>query len=76
MTFTRQVLPDLATGLTQVKFDGGTCALVASRRGVSVTGELTITDISDLREFARVMTDAWKEHRKLMPNLKANLAGH
>lgn len=47
-----------------------------SRKGVELKGNLVLSRYEDLQPFAKAIGDAWKDHKKLMPNLKANLAGH
>jgi hypothetical protein len=48
----------------------------ASRKGVELKGNLVLAQYADLQPFAKAIGDAWKDHRKFMPNLGANLAGH
>lgn len=48
----------------------------ASRAGVSFQGELMIEDMGGLQQFAKLMSDAWTDHRKLVPKLSTTLSGH
>jgi hypothetical protein len=51
--------------------------LIASRSGLTLQGTSpTIEDQAQLEEFARTVSLAWTEHRKLVPNLSSTLSGH
>lgn len=67
------------TGETEVRFteepkegENPFPALVitATPRGVFLTGNSTwLEDMTDLQSFAKAMSDAWVEHRKLRPEI-------
>lgn len=69
---------DSLDGKTVVGFtsEDSSFSMRASRQGVEVQGVIVLTSQSELQEFAKLMSDAWTQHRKLMPNLTTNLAGH
>ncbi len=51
--------------------------LVASREGVGFQGDsLVLRDRQELDAFAKALTDAWKDHRSLLPKLIAPGEGH
>lgn len=44
--------------------------VVASRAGIRLVGNsCLITSMAELDGFARVISEAWKEHKRLMPQL-------
>jgi hypothetical protein len=44
--------------------------LTATKRGVFVSGNSTwIEDMTDLQSFAKAMSEAWTDHRKLRPQV-------
>lgn len=52
--------------------------LQASREGLKIKGEPTkqLVSETDLQEFAKFLSDAWVEVRKLKPQIATTLAGH
>lgn len=50
--------------------------LKASRSGVMINGELEIEGMQELDQFAKLLSDAWKEHLRLKPKLQSSLSGH
>lgn len=53
-----------------------TFQIEASRQGVKLRGELELTQFVDLQPFAKAVTDAWREHLKLVPKISKTLSGH
>lgn len=47
--------------------------LEASRTGLVVKGNMEITTQSDLQEYAKTVSDAWTDHRKLVPKITKSL---
>lgn len=69
---------DALDGKTVVAYttEDSAFAIKASKAGVSFQGELTIEDQSELQQFAKLLSDAWTDHRKLVPKLSTTLSGH
>lgn len=51
-------------------------SMKASRAGVTFQGELTLESQAELQEFAKLLSDVWTDHRKLVPKLSSTLSGH
>jgi len=75
----RRVKKSALTGETVVRYSVPSVnfMITASKAGLAFTGEgeVMLTDQKDLQEFAKVMSEAWADHRKLVPNLMADLEG-
>jgi hypothetical protein len=57
-------------GHTVVIYELGKFQMEASQFGVSLHGESPLLEnMADLQEFARVMSDAWKDHLSLKPEI-------
>lgn len=51
--------------------------IVARRDGVHFEGtSAKITDMKDLQEFAKIVSDAWKDHTSLQVKIATTLSGH
>jgi len=50
--------------------------LEASRQGVMQKNELLLTDHSHLQAYAKALSDAWSDHKKMIPRIASNLSGH
>lgn len=48
----------------------------ASKAGVTFEGKLAIENQQELQQFAKLMSDVWVDHRKLVPKLTGTLSGH
>ena len=48
----------------------------AGRAGVEMSGKFTISDFKDLQPFAKAVSDAWREHQRLLPKITRTLSGH
>jgi hypothetical protein len=59
-----------------VQDEGSDFYIEASRAGVRVKGDMRIDDFMHLDPFAKAITDAWKEHKKLIPQISTTLSGH
>lgn len=75
MEFTKTKYDSL-DGKTIVGFSTENFTLKASRAGVELDGSFFIEDQSQLQAFAKTMSDAWTEHKKLMPKITRTLSGH
>lgn len=50
--------------------------IIASKLGVKFEGQsCTVTDMEELQEFAKVLSEAWKDHRNLIPKLETESGG-
>lgn len=51
-------------------------SITASRSGIKLDGVLHLGNQSELRDFAKLISDAFKDHQKLKPHLSATPSGH
>ncbi len=66
-------------GHTVVAFDveGDDLFLLSARpRGLELEGKFELTTEQELQDFAKLISEAWSEHRKLKPKLVQTLSGH
>ena len=64
-------------GLTKISWHTHPGSFVtASQTGVMILAEVHLEDHQDLQAYAKFISDAWKEHRKLVPKLTKDMAGH
>ena len=71
--FSKEKVSDLITGQTVVKFTYSATRIVAGADGVSINGCDPIRDPADMETFAWVVSEAFKEHRKLMADIRQKL---
>lgn len=75
----RRVKESALTGETVVRYTlGMKFEITVSKAGLAFSGdraEVIISDQNDLQDFAKVVTEAWADHRKLVPNLMADMEG-
>jgi hypothetical protein len=50
--------------------------LKADKAGLTLNGMFCIESEEDLQEFAKVMSDAWSDRRKLKVKLAKTISGH
>lgn len=69
---------DSLDGKTIVAFttDDDAFQLRSNKSELILKGELSIDSEADLQAFAKLMADAWTEHRRLKPKLQTTLSGH
>lgn len=71
--------PDLLTGRKKFIFSGQdseqkpNIVFEATERGVEINGCILISDGAELKEFAKILSDVWKSHQKLLRDLTAEL---
>lgn len=51
-------------------------SLQASKMGVEIKGTFLVDGEPELQQFAKLMSDAWSEHRRLKPRIETSLSGH
>lgn len=68
---------DSLDGSTKVRFTQGEHFYIeASRMGVQFKGELLIESFEQLDAFAKTLSEAYTQHRKLTPKITASASGH
>lgn len=67
---------DSLDGRVIVSWSNGTFSVSGSRSGVEFKGEFLIEDAVGLNAFAKLVSDAWTEHRRLVPKIVSTLSGH
>ncbi len=82
MTFKRSKFSALIDGLTTVTYveQVGTddeFTITVNQKGMRIRGHLvaTITSEKDLQDFARLISDCWKDHKKLVPKVSVGFGG-
>lgn len=51
--------------------------IVARKDGMHFEGQSAkITDMKDLQDFAKVVSDAWKDHTSLQVKISTTISGH
>ena len=71
--FTKEKIDGIIDGKTSVVFDRGGFRVKCGPSGVSLGGSILLLESqADLEAFAKLVTDAWKEHRKLVPKIATN----
>lgn len=69
MKFERKKFDNLSGG-TSVTYTDGEFELLATREGVLIKGHSpVISNMDELQELAKVLSDAWAEHLRLKPRL-------
>lgn len=69
-------------GVTKVRYTQDTSDklnafyIEAGRFGVKLNGGLALESYDDLQAFAKVLSDAWADHKKLVPKLVPTFSGH
>lgn len=71
--FSKEKVTSLENGQTQVKFTYSATRIVADASGVSINGCDPIRDPADMDTFAWVVSEAFKEHRKLLTAVRQKL---
>ncbi len=70
---------DSLMGYTVVRYtpkDNDGFFFEASRKGVKLKGEIEVTEFTDLQPLAKALSDAWRDHKKLIPKIEKTLTGH
>lgn len=69
MKFERKKFDNLSGG-TSVTYTDGEFELLATRDGVVIKGQSSVIgDFNELQEFARIVSEVWKDHMQLKPRI-------
>lgn len=85
-SFTREKFTSILTAETTIRYvseDDGSLSddpaftLEVDKKGLRIFGKCPeITTQNDLQDFARLISDMWREHLTLAPKITQNLSGH
>ena len=76
LKFERNGLVTASGFQVEYRMKGGNFTILATRYGVTFTESPLLTDQTHLQSFARVLSDAWVDHRKLKHGDKPDEVAH
>lgn len=56
--------------------DGPTFTIEASMTGIKISGDIELSTMKELQQFAELITEAWKARSSLKLKLSTSVSGH